>query len=188
MKCVSCTERQQFLLDNGDGSQVVCDHHLINDVGETSSSSSNSTAVEETTSSSTTSVVATSSPIKEENVSRKRKFLTFKDFIDRADEKKKAKIVPITKWATLDEHKPYLVRKVIAINTTVNGAVKLAHYVVLEDEKEMMKNVWITDIIREDLENHALHDENTYIMALGDKISKETGFPYHDFVIIDDKE
>ena len=186
MKCVSCTERQQFLLDNGDGSQVVCGH-LIIDVGETSSSSSNSTAVEETTSSSTTSVVATS-PIKEENDSRKRKFLTFKDFIDRADEKKKMKIVPITKWSTLDEHKPYLVRKVIAIDTTVNGAVKLGHYVVLEDEKEMIKNVWITDIIRKDLENHTLHDENTYIMALGDKISKDTGFPYHDFVIIDDKE
>ena len=52
----------------------------------------------------------------------------------------------------------------------------------------MIKNVQITDIIRKDLENHMLHDENTYIMALGDKISKETGFPYHDFVIIDDKE
>ena len=155
------------------------------DVGETSSSSSNSTAVEETT---TSSVVANSSLIKEENDSRKRKFLTFKDFIDRADEKKRMKIFPIIKWTTLDEHKPYLVRKVIAIDTMVNGTVKLAHYVVLEDEKEMMKNVWITDIIRKDLENHTLHDENTYIMALGDKISKETGFPYHDFVIIDDKE
>ena len=98
------------------------------------------------------------------------------------------KIVPITKWATLDKRKPYLGRKVIAIDTTINGAVKFGHYVVLEDETEMIKNVWITDIIRKDLENHTLHDKNTYIMALGDKISKETGFPYHDFVIIDDKE
>ena len=185
MKCDSCAERQQFLLDKGDGSQVVCDHLIIDD-GETSSSL-DSTGVKEITSSSTNSVVATS-PIKEKNVSRKRKFLTFKDFINCADENKKMKIVPITKWSKLDEHKPYLVRKVIAIDTMVNGTVKVGYYAVLEDEKETIKNVWITDIIRKDLENYSLHDEKTYIMSLGDKVSKETGFPYHDFVIVDDKE
>ena len=58
----------------------------------------------------------------------------------------------------------------------------------LEDKDQKTLNVWITDIIREDLEKYLLHEEQTYIMPLGDTISKENGYSYHDFTILEDKE
>ena len=187
MKCESCEEHQQYLFDSGDGSQVVCEHLVIdhNAVEPTTTSTSLAT-VNDSISSSAIAPIAVGTMSLEG--SRKRKFISFKRFADLANDKMKRKITPIAKWTTLTERTPYLVKKIIAIDTVVKGKPKIAYYAQMEDEDEMMKNVWITDIIREDLSKYPLHEEQTYIMPLGDTISKETGYPYHDFTILEDKE
>ena len=194
MLCTSCEERQQELLEAGDGSQIVCGHLTIADATTSTALDKESyehsiidrSAVKATT---TSPAVA---PVSVDNVSnngsRKQKFMSFKRFTDLAGDKMKRKIVPIAKWSTLTERTPYLAKKIIAIDTVVNGKSKIGHYAELEDKDEKTLNVWITDIIREDLEKYPLHKEQTYIMPLGDTISKENGYPYHDFTILEDKE
>ena len=207
MLCSPCNERQQSLLEAGDGSQVVCGHLIIDDPTTSTALDKEScehpiidrSAVEATTTSPAivNNVVASSSttavaPVAVDTVSgkgsRKRKFMSFKRFTDLAGDKMKRKIVPIAKWTTLTERTPYLAKKIITIDTVVNGKPKIGHYAELEDKDQKTLNVWITDIIREDLEKYSLHEEQTYIMPLGDTISKETGYPYHDFTILEDKE
>ena len=215
MKCDSCEEHQQFLLDNGDGSQVICEHLIIDHdaVEPTKIATTSPAIVNDSVASSATAIApiavdtmsaggsrnsvalsatAIAAPIAVDTMSaggsRKRKFLSFKRFADLANDKMKRKIVPIVRWTTLTERTPYLAKRIIAIDTVVKGKPKIGHYVQLEDEDQMMKNVWITDIIREDLSKYPLHEERTYIMPLGDTISKETGYPYHDFTILEDKE
>ncbi len=181
MKCDSCVKHQQRLIECGTNVKVICNHLIIDEDAVV--------PVEETTSSSATTVIAPA-PVfmKEENSSRKRKFLTFKKFVDRADEKIKRKIAPIVKWSTLTERTPYLVKNIYWIDTLVNRIPQKATYAELEDEAEVMKNVWLTDIIHNELIKYQLHEGNTYIMPLGQTKSRETGFPYFDFTIIEDKE
>ena len=190
MKCDSCEEHQQFLLDNGDGSQVICEHLIIDHdaVEPTKISTTSPAIVNDSVASSATAIAPIAVDTMSAGGSRKRKFISFKKFADLANDKMKRKIVPIVGWTTLTERTPYLAKKIIAIDTVVKGKPKIGHYVQLEDEDQMMKNVWITDIIREDLSKYPLHEERTYIMPLGDTISKETGYPYHDFTILEDKE
>ena len=52
-----------------------------------------------------------------------------------------------------------------------------------------LMNVWISDIIKEELrKNYVLESEDVYIMPLGKRKSKKTGYYYNNFVILQDKE
>ena len=52
-----------------------------------------------------------------------------------------------------------------------------------------LMNVWISDIIEEELrKKYVLESEDVYIMPIGKTMSKKTGYYYNDFVILQDKE
>ena len=43
--------------------------------------------------------------------------------------------------------------------------------------------MWLTDIIKKELNDYALQEGNTYITSSGPAESKETGNMYHNFVV-----
>ena len=87
-KCLACEEHQQQLLEDGDGSQVLCTHSIEFSDGEEDEKEEGDIPVA-TASSSTTSR------------QRKRKFLSPREFNDRADDKTKRRIAPIQEWRNL---------------------------------------------------------------------------------------
>ena len=62
-----------------------------------------------------------------------------------------------------------------------------AYYGEFEDAEEKLCNVWLTETIRQKLNTYDLTDDNVYIRALGKVKSKSTGYYYHDFVVLIDK-
>ena len=48
-------------------------------------------------------------------------------------------------------------------------------YAELEDAEEALKNVWLTDVIKKELDTYSVEEGNTFIMALGTAESKEIG-------------
>ena len=189
MFCSSCEDHQQSLLESGDGSQVICEH-LIIDEKETSLSGiavatmtddnkqeqTSSFKKEECTIATTTAAAAITS--------RKRKFLTPKEFFNLGGDEIKRKIKPIQKWTTLIEGVPYLMKRVIELE----GGSQVRHYTEIEDEKGETNNVWISDIIFDESKKYKLTDNDVYIMPLGKTLSKEKGFEYHDFVMLKDSD
>ena len=57
--------------------------------------------------------------------------------------------------------------------------------VEFEDADETLKNVWLTDIMKNELDNHSLEEGKTFIMPLGPSESKETGKVFWVFVDVD---
>ena len=112
---------------------------------------------------------------------KKRKFPSVKEFVDASDDNVKRKIKPVQKWCELEENKLYLARKVIKI--LIKGGKEEASYVELENKEGEILNVWLTSIIKTELENFTLENENVYIMPLGEKKSRESGNTYFDFVV-----
>ena len=117
--------------------------------------------------------------------SRKRKFLTPKEFFNLGGDEIKRKIKPIQKWTTLIEGAPYLMKRVIELG---GGGSQVRHYAEVENEKGETNNVWISDIILDESKKYKLIDNDVYIMPLGKTVSKESGFEYHDFVIMKDSD
>ena len=121
---------------------------------------------------------------------RKRRFPTVQEFAAAGEDRIKRKIAPVANWDTLKVRELYLVKRVINMDVVIEGSKQTGTYAELEDKKQQMINVWLTDIIREELEKYSLYLDNVYIMPLGETKSKETGYSYHDFVIqkYDDKQ
>ena len=111
-----------------------------------------------------------------------------KMFAEAGGDKMKRKVAPIEKWTSLKLKELFLVKRVISIDLIVKKKKKEAFYAELEDANETLKNVWLTDIIKNELDNHPLEEGNTFIMALGPAESKETGNMYHNFAIQDIKD
>ena len=106
MLCGSCAEHQEYLLESGDGSQVVCEHQLkIDEETERSTVSTSS-------SSSCIPVVGGRSNDAATTRNRKRKFLTADRFAELASVKLRRKIAPIKKWRQLKERIPFAVLQV----------------------------------------------------------------------------
>ena len=101
--CDVCYDQQEQLLADGDGSQVICTHHVIDD-GDDDDANDSSQAVEEKGE----SVKKTISPLIT-GVKRKTFFLSDEEFDRRADTKLKRKLVPIKKWRELTARKTYRV-------------------------------------------------------------------------------
>ena len=104
-----------------------------------------------------------------------------KEFLNSGDEAMKRKIKPIQKWRTLPEHQLYLVRKLIRL--PIKEGKDEGHYVEIEDGEGEMLNVWVTDIIKAELDTFSLEAENVYIIPLGEKTAKESGNKYFDFIV-----
>ena len=183
--CENCEEVQQQLLADGGGAcgQIICNHQddqtmVIEDGAEDDASSVVSTF------SATTAAV----DMLPKRDSRKRKFPTMKMFAEAGGDKMKRKVAPIEKWTSLKLKELFLVKRVISIDVIVKKKKKEAFYAELEDADETLKNVWLTDIIKNELDNHSLEEGNTFIMALGPAESKETGNIYHNFAVQDIKD
>ena len=120
---------------------------------------------------------------------RKRKFLNTERFIQLSDLKTKRKIAPIKKWIELNEGESYRINAVHEIEVTIDEKKQISHYAELFNEEMKLINVWISDIIKEELrKNYVLESEDVYIMPLGKRMSKKTGYYYNNFVILQDKE
>ena len=125
-------------------------------------------------------------PTVAEKGSRKR-FLTSVKFAKLADVKLRRKIAPIKKWRELDEHVPYRVVATHSMEVSVKGNGKeTATYAELRNKEGQMINVWMTEIIQNELEKHDFVEGNVYIMPLGKTTSKETGRDYFDFAVVED--
>ena len=98
MLCDSCADHQEYLLESGDGSQVICEHQLKIDE-ETGASTSEllSSLFTSDVDRSSTTVTATGA----DTASRKRKFVTADRFAKLADVKLRRKIAPVKKWREL---------------------------------------------------------------------------------------
>ena len=188
MLCDSCAEHQEYLLESGDGSKVICEHELkiAEETGASTSElfSSNSSSIDGDRSS---NAVATTAA---ETKSRKRKFVTADRFAKLADVKLRRKIAPIRKWRELHDR---ISRRVVQIHsmevTIIKGKKiekKMSYYAELETEKGEMINVWLTDIIHNELSNHDLDKGSVYIMPLGKATSKSTGRDYFNFAVVQD--
>ena len=171
MLCDSCADYQEQLLDSGDGSQVICEHQLIIDE---KADTSNATAVPTAAAGETTS--------------RKRKFVTADQFAKLADVKLRRKLAPVKKWRELAERIPCRAVQIhsMEVNVIKGKKKQKSYYAELENEEEEMINVWITDIIQNELAKHNLNEGNVYIMPLGKTTTKNTGREYYNFAIVQD--
>ena len=180
MLCDSCADHQEFLLESGDGSQVVCGHQLkIDEETERSTVSSSSSCMP---------VVGGRSNDAATTRNRKRKFLTADRFAELASVKLRRKIAPIKKWRQLKERIPFAVLQIhsMEVASTNKKRKQTSFYAELQTEDGEMFNVWITDIIRQELLKYNLEHSDVYIMALGMATSKSTGREYHNFAVVQD--
>ena len=188
--CKNCEEiQEQLLADNeGTGGQITCNHQddqtimvIEDEEGEDGESSSGVSTF--------SSVAAAAVDMKSKpRDNRKRKFQTMKTFAEAGDDDIKRKVVPIEKWTSLKVKELFRVKRVISMNVIIKKKKQLGFYAELEDANEELKNVWLTDIIKKELDTYSLAEGNTYIMPLGPTESKESGNMYHNFVIQDIKE
>ena len=183
MLCDSCADHQEYLLESGDGAQVICEHQLkISEDTEclpaatSSSSSCDSNPVKRSD-----DVVATTSD-------KKRKFLTADRFAELATVKLRRKIAPIKKWRQLKEKTPFAVLQIhsMEVASANRKRKQTSFYAELRTEDGEMFNVWITEIIHQELLKYALEHGDVYIMALGMATSKSTGHEYHNFAVVQD--
>ena len=179
MLCDSCADYQEQLLEGGDGSQVVCGHQLkIDEESERSKSSSSSCMP----------VVGGRSNDAATTRNRKRKFLTADRFAELASVKLRRKIAPIKKWRQLKERIPFAVLQIhsMEVASTNRKRKQTSFYAELQTEDGEMFNVWITEIIRQELLKYNLEHGDVYIMALGMATSRSTGREYHNFAVVQD--
>ena len=175
MLCKSSEKLQQSLLESGDGSQVMRDHSIAIDEDENE---------RETGGIALDTVPAGSSRNNNTVNDRKRKFPSFRQFTAAGGEEMKRKISPIERWVTLTVKELYLVKKVIEIEVVIKKKKQPGFYVELESRDGDLKNVWISEMIREGLDKFAIEEGDTYIMPLGLRESKENpGQTYHNFAI-----
>lgn len=181
MLCDSCADHQEYLLESGDGSQVVCEHQLKIDEETGASSSSSSSCMPMVGKSSNDATTTTTR-------NRKRNFLTADRFAELATVKLRRKIAPIKKWRQLKERIPFAVLQIHSMEVaSIKGKKKQpSFYAELQTEDGEMFNVWITEIIRQELLKYNLEHNDIYIMALGTATSKRTGHEYHNFAVVQD--
>ena len=67
-----------------------------------------------------------------------------------------------------------------------NEEEKTCSYICVEDDEENIMNIWISEMVLENLKEYSVNDENICIIPLGKKKSKHSGYDYNDFVIVKD--
>ena len=184
-KCKSCEARREQLLEDGDGSQVICDHLPDNYEEEKDEvvvvAAADAAAVP-------VAVVSTTEPSSSASVRRKRKFVSDYEFDRMGDDKIKRKIAPVQPWKDLTIRKTYRVLAIKEMTVTIKKVSQIGYYGEFEDSDEQLVNVWLTDIIHQTLMTHDLSSGNVFIKPLGKTKSMTSGFDYHDFVIVVDNK
>ena len=183
--CRICIDHQEQLLEDGDGSQVICDHlHISNEKedGEVVVVTTTDVPV------AVVDVTEVSSYASTHSTTRKRKFISSSDFVDKADNSTKRSLSEIIKWTELDFDMVYRVHKVHehTIKEVVDSKNRIGYYAELRDANEKLINVWITKIIRSNLVIHKLEEEKIYMKPLPQRRSKSTGYFYNHCAIVVD--
>ena len=185
--CESCEKDQQCLLDNGDGSQVVCEH-VISEESATATSINRCSDImvideddDDVLSSSVPLSIRSSSgnTIKD----RKRKFPSFREFAEAGGDELKRKVLAMEKWSSLTIREPYLVTKAMEIEAMMKKTKQPGFYAEIENKEGELKNVWVSPMIYKELINYPLEQGETFITPLGPKESKETGYTYNNFAV-----
>ena len=178
--CRACIEHQEQLLEDGDGSQVICDHFQISNEEEEDEVIVAAVAVPV--------AVVDATGVPPPSSSRKRKFVSDYEFVRMGDDKMKRKIAPVQPWKNLTIRRTYRVLAIKEMAVTIKKVSQIGYYGEFEDSEERLLNVWLTDIIHQRLKEHNLSGGNVYIKPLGKNKSMSTGFDYHDFVIVVDNK
>ena len=183
-RCKSCEEHQEQLLEDGDGTQVMCNHlHIFNEYEE-----KDEVAVTTVAAAVPVAVVSTTEPPASTSVPRKRKFISDYEFVRVGDDKIKRKIAPVQPWKDLTIRNTYRALAIKEMTVTIKKVPQIGYYGEFEDSEEQLVNVWLTDIIHQSLKTHDLSSGNVYIKPLGKAKSMTSGFDYHDFVIVVDNK
>ena len=197
--CDICQSHQEQLLEDGDGSgsQVIC-IHLSSEDSETvekidvvevlpieCKSSSESLTKKRKEDSRNDELVNSSKS--GESSRKKRKFISDYEFDRCGDDRIKRKISALQPWKELPLKKTFRVLAIKEMTVVIKEVPTTAYYGEFEDAEEKLCNVWLTETIRQKLDTYDLTDDNVYIRALGKVKSKSTGYYYHDFVVLIDK-
>lgn len=182
-----CALFQEKLLEVGNDLKVTCHHHHTANI---------ETEMMEKNAESPAPIPCSSSDIENNGDvgndgmgTRKRKlFLSPKRFAALGGDKVKRKIAPVQKWRSLIVRDVYRLKRIVAMEVTIEKVKQIAHYAQLEDVNEKMINVWITNIIREELQKYTFDENDVYIMPLGKSVSQQTGYKYIDFLIQRDED
>ena len=82
--------------------------------------------------------------------------------------------------------KLYRVHKVHEKLIKEEAKKRLSYYAELRDIDENLVNVWVTNIIKDQLSQHKLDEKDVYLKRLPKRKSKSTGFYYNDCAIVVD--
>ena len=136
MMCKPCQSRQDELLEDDCGTQIVCEHDVTGD---------------DATAAAAGGAIGGAS-------SSKRKFLSRALFAELGGDKIKRKISPVQAWSTLNIRAVYLVRRVVSMEVTnaQTGAKEIGHYAEMVDEAGDFKKAWLTEIILKELKDYCL--------------------------------
>ena len=174
--CDSCIKWQEQLLEDGDGSQVACDHldQLQNDTNDDDEIMLNSEIINE-------AKQGISGRGKKRKMADENDFISIKEF-NKYVERSKPKT--ITKWSELAKI-IYRVCKICEMEVTIDGQKKLGRYAELMERNGQRVKAWLPPLIDEELsklENKS-SDKKIYIRPLGMVISKNSR-KYHDFDVV----
>ncbi len=65
-----------------------------------------------------------------------------------------------------------------------NEEEKTGSYICVEDDEENEMNIWISEMVLENLEEYSVSDENICIIPLRKRKYKLSGYDYNDFIIV----
>ena len=106
--------------------------------------------------------------------------------MDKADDVTKLKLSEIIKWEDLNMEELYRVHKVHEKLIKEEAKERLSYYAELRNIDENLVNVWVTNIIKDQLSQHKLDEKDVYLKRLSKRKSKSTGFYYNDCAIVVD--
>jgi hypothetical protein len=181
MLCDLCTAHQNDLMEAGDGSQVFCTH--MENFGVSDKEQSPKIPHDDSATTFIDRQIGSESFSSSTSAGKKRHFPSLKEFTDASEDKVKRKLRPLQKWNSLTPHVVYFVKKVVSIDVGGNGISDKGYYAELENRNEECFNVWLTDIIKNELDMYNVCESDVYIIPLGMKKCKESGNSFFDFVV-----
>ena len=204
--CQSCAERQNQLLEDNDGSLVICEcllaespDSIMEDEEEEEKKGkalAASAAAAAMPVPSSFSASTNNSRTKGKKRRRRTAFPSLMELASQGDDRIKRKVSPIVSWDTLKERNVYLVVAMHEMDCMIKGEMKMCTYAHLETDDDnddddndasadcVFINVWLTDYMKEELEKQKLKSRDVYIIPLGKTKSKRSGHDYNDFVVI----
>ena len=125
---------------------------------------------------------------------KKKRLLTREKLLTVKNDKLRRQIAPIRNWSSLEIGKPYLFKRVVAIeakrkwNADFTNNWGLGHYAELVCAEEPLINVWLTPTMVKESENYYLETGDLYIVPLGKRVSQNNRREYHAFTIVPGNE